>query len=194
MGGFEQILLPTTICYVAMNLPPIVQEIHCYYLRGGQTVYDATKQDEFGATYKWFQSDMTCYARRYLDRPTTDAARCYFAYLDWSGSVWDKNLYFWRRNLAREDGDVMKQQPLIYGPFRFNWKKAHNKQWFKGNDAAGLKMPMWGPGGEERARKQFKTANEKSGLRYWHYQRRTLNRLTKELKEVEAERKEATAV
>ena len=193
MGGFDHFLVPTTIVYVAFNLPPIVQEINCYYLRGGQTVFDHTKLDEWQSVKTWFWADFNCYMRRYLDRPKTEAAKCYFAYLDWSSAVWDKNLYVWRRNKAREDGDVMMHQPLVYGPFRFNWKKAHNKQWYKGNDAAGNKMPMWGPGGEERARAEFKKANEKYGLRYWHYQRRTLKRLNKDYAEVEADRKAAEA-
>lgn len=188
MGGFDQWVLPLGVMYFGFNLIPLVQEIYCYYYRGGLVPFDYQKYDEHEMTPQWAAQDMRIYTRRYLDRPQTEAGKSYYAFLDWAGAMWDKSLYVHRRQRAREDGDVLKYQPLYYGPFRFNWKKAHNKQWYRGDDAAGYKMPQWGDGGEERAREEFKTAQEKYGTRYWHYQRLTLRWLKKEWAEVEQDK------
>ena len=80
----------------------------------------------------------------------------------------------------------------FYGPFRFNWWRAHATQWARGDDAAGYLMPFWGDGGEPRARKEYGEAKDKALKQYWHYQK-PKKTLDAERAAIEKAKAEATA-
>lgn len=169
MGGWDHLLAPIGICYILLNIPPTIFEIDAYYRRGGQVMFDVHTDDTWDKNLK-SMVDFWVYYKRYLDRPKTEAAKAYYAYLDWSAAPWDKQIYIYRRRVAYAKGELPWWRPVIYGPFRYNWKEAHNKQWLRGNDAAGAGIPVWGEAGEERGRTDFKTAEENCYRYFWPYQ------------------------
>jgi hypothetical protein len=169
MTGFDHFFLPVGIMYLLLQIPPTMNEILTYFLRGGLVMFDCTRDDTFHYYYQSY-TDWYCYLKRFCDRPKSDGANAYFAYLDWSAAAWDKSIYVYRRSLAKRDWEVNRFRPYVYGPFLFNWKAAHNKQWLRGDDAGGMIIPMWGVGGEERARGEFAIAEEKGFRKHWHYQ------------------------
>lgn len=169
MGSQEQMLMPFAVIYLLLQIPPTMQEIYCYYVRGGLVQFDVSMDDTFHQTYQSY-TDWWVYMKRFLDRPQSEAARAYFAYLDWSAAAWDKSVYMYRRRLAQRDWEISRLWPYAYGPFIFNWKAAHDKQWLRNDDAASFGTPMWGDGGEARARAEYKAADEKGFKKHWHYQ------------------------
>eukprot|EP00759_Apiculatamorpha_spiralis_P012453 PhF_6_TR19490/c0_g1_i1/m.28470 len=169
MGGLEHIALPMVVLWLIIQIPPTLLELFCYYFRGGLVTYDFHRDDSWNAN-QLAHADFYVYAKRFCDRPTSTAAKAFYGYLDWSSSAWDKSMYVFRRNLAKHNREVSKWQFYVYGPFIFNWKPAHNKQWFRGDDAAGFYMPVWGNGGEARAREEFAAAKAKGYDLSWHYQ------------------------
>lgn len=170
MGSIDHLIVPVALCYVLMNIPPMLWEIYAYYLRGGLVMHDIHFDDTWHPYYQ-AHTDWWVWFKRYVDRPNTEAAKAYYAYLDWSAGAWDKSVYIHRRLMAKGAGEYNKWRIWIYGPFRFGWRNAHNKQWMRGDDAAGYKMPMWGDGGEERAREEYQAAKDKGYDEYWHYHR-----------------------
>lgn len=169
MGAHEQVILPFAVIYLLFQIPPTMYEIYAYYLRGGLVQFDCSADDTMHQVYSAW-TDWFVYFKRFVDRPQSEAARAYFAYLDWSAAAWDKSIYIHRRFLAKRDHEVSRLRPQIYGPFIFNWKGAHDKQWVRGEDAAGWLMPMWGNGGEARARAEYTAAKDRGFNRHWHYQ------------------------
>jgi hypothetical protein len=169
MGGFDHLLAPFLVVYLLANIPPTLLEILAYYQRGGLCIWDFHADATWHPYYTAY-TDWWIYFKRYCDRPNTEAAKAFYAYLDWSAAAWDKSIYMHRRTMAKGAGETHKWRVDIYGPFRFNWKQAHNKQWLRGDDAAGYKFPIWGDGGEERARTEYTAAKEQCFDHYWHYQ------------------------
>eukprot|EP00760_Papus_ankaliazontas_P006862 PhM_4_TR13199/c0_g1_i1/m.24856 len=192
MGGLEQIALPFVVLWLVIQIPPTMMELYCYYVRGGLVALDFTKEDGWQANYM-ANTDWYVYLKRFCDRPTSKAAKAYYGYLDWSSAAWDKSVYIARRNLAKHYGEVPAWWPYVYGPFIFNWRAAHNKQWVRGDDAAGMKMPMWGDGGEARARHEYLEAKEKGYDLSWRYEKKHMRRLAKEHAEKEAAAQAAAA-
>lgn len=176
MGGFEHLMAPVTLCYILLNLPATLYEIEAYYRRGGQVMFDCQRDDSWNKVQISY-SDFWIYFKRYLDRPKTEAAKAYYAYLDWSAGPLDKQIYVYRRRMAKFAREQSRWKIMIYGPFRFNWKDAHNRMWLRGDDAACLKFPLWGDGGEERARTEFAKAREQGYDKYWHYQKKVLRKI-----------------
>lgn len=169
MAGWDHLILPTVVCYILINIPPVMFELYSYYVRGGCVVFDMSTDDTQHPQYTC-NTDWWVYYKRFLDRPKSIAARAYFSYLDWSAASWDKSIYIHRRQMAKKNNEVSKWKIHIYGPFKFNWKQAHDKQWLRGDDAAAYQYPAWGNGGEQRARKEFAVAKSKGFDMYWHYQ------------------------
>jgi len=182
MGGWDHFMAPIVVCYIVMNLPATLYEIDAYYKRGGQVMFDISKDDTWNKVLLSY-TDFWIYLKRYLDRPKTEAAKAYYAYLDWSAAAWDKSIYMYRRRMAKANGEQFKYKIMIYGPWRFNWKEAHNKRWLRGDDAAFLPFPVWGEGGEERARADWDKAKEEGYRKYWHYQKRVLRKIRAEQEE-----------
>ena len=145
MSGYDHVFASAFVCYMILQVIPTLMELFNYYCRGGLVTYDVHLDDTFAQFYQ-AQPDFYIYMKRFLDRPTSDAAKAYYSYLDWSGVPWDKNIYLHRRQCAKHVREVKRYKPYVYGPFIFNWKPAHDKQWLRGEDAAGYKMPMWGAG------------------------------------------------
>jgi len=172
-------MAPIVVCYILLNLPATLHEVEAYYRRGGQVMFDCARDDTWNKVLLGY-TDFWIYLKRYLDRPKTEAAKAYYAYLDWSAAPWDKNIYCYRRRMAKFNGEQSRYKIMIYGPFRFNWKDAHNKLWLRGDDAAALQFPLWGDGGEERARKEYAQAKEDGYDKYWHYQKRVLRKIRAE--------------
>jgi len=179
MGGVEHLLLPCMIGYLLFNIPPTLWEIYTYYLRGGLVIYDCHRDDTF-------MSHLTCYTdwwvyfKRFCDRPPGEASKAYFAWLDWSAPVWDKSIYIHRRQMAQSTGEYHKRRIWFYGPFRFNWWRAHSTPWNRGDDAASYKFPMWGDNGEQRARTEFAAAKDKCLDKYWFYHRKGMKQVAKD--------------
>lgn len=165
MAGWDNAAIPFFVVYVLLQIPPTLQEVFCYYTRGGLVKYDISLDETFGPQVDQLRDNMV-YFKRFLDRPVSEAAKAFYGYLDWSSSTYDKSILVWRRNLAKHTGEVSVARPYIYGPFVFNWPK---KQWLRGDDAAAFKYPMWGGGGEERARTEFQDAKAKGYDKFWHY-------------------------
>ena len=168
MGGLEHVALPLVVLWLIIQIPPTLMELFCYYTRGGLVCMDYHKDDGWTPNYN-SATDWYIYLKRFCDRPTSQGAKAYYGFLDWSSSTWDKSIYMFRRNMAKHYGEVSKAYLYVYGPFVFNWKAAHNKQWGRGDDAAGMKYPMWGDGGEFRAREEFAAAKDKGYDLSWHY-------------------------
>jgi len=166
MAGWDHVFVPFFLVYVLYQVPPTLMEIFSYYTRGGLVKYDIHYDETFTPHYDQMRDNMV-YFKRFLDRPTSEAADAFYGYLDWSSAVYDKSLLIWRRNLAKHKGEFFFAKPYIYGPFLFNWPK---KQWLRGDDAAAHKMPVWGEGGEERARTEYNEAKAKGFDKHWHYQ------------------------
>jgi hypothetical protein len=169
MGGLDHCAGPFLVMLVVSQIPPTLMEILRYYIGGGLVEFEH-KQDETFNKFWSSHNDWWIYYKRFLDRPKSDGAKAYFAWLDWSASTWDKSIYIHRRQLAKRDREVNRLRPYVYGPYIFNWKAAHDKQWLRGDDAAGYGFPCWGIGGEERARKEFEEAKAKGYKYYWHHQ------------------------
>mmetsp|Transcript_54116 Transcript_54116/g.62229 ORF Transcript_54116/g.62229 Transcript_54116/m.62229 type:complete len:192 (-) Transcript_54116:378-953(-) len=165
MAGWDNAVIPFFVVYILYQIPPTLHEVYAYYVRGGLVKFDIHMDETFTAQSDQ-QRDNTVYMKRFCDRPTSEAAKAFYGYLDWSSSVFDKSIMVGRRNLAKKEGEVWGIRPYIFGPFVFNWPK---KQWLRGDDAAGMKAPMWGNGGEERAREEFAAAKEKGFDVHWHY-------------------------
>ena len=170
MGGLDHLVLPALITYVCAQIFPIVGEIQHYYMRDGQVMFDTQLDDTFNSN-QLAHTDWFVYYKRFCDRPPGEASKAWFTYLDWAAPIWDKSAYIARRHMAKGSGEYSKYRPWFYGPFRFNWWRAHSTPWMRGEDAASMKFPMWGDNGEERARKEFKEAKDKCLDRYWHYHR-----------------------
>lgn len=166
MAGWDNVAIPFFIVYVLYQIPPTLMEVFSYYSRGGLVKYDIHLDETFTPHIDQMRDNMV-YMKRFLDRPTSEAAKAFYGYLDWSSGVFDKSILVWRRNLAKHTGEVSIARPYIYGPFVFNWPK---KQWLRGDDAAAFNTPMWGDGGEERGRTEFADAKAKGLDKYWHYQ------------------------
>lgn len=167
MAGLDVVWIPFGVLYLLYLIPPSLMEIYCYYSRGGLVRYEDLKYDDsFTSNFQW-QIDKDIYFKRFLDRPTSEASKAFFSWLDWSAESYDRSVYVHRRNLARGAGEVSRWKRYIYGPFIFNWPK---KQWLRGDDAAGMLRPAWGVGGEERGRKEFGEAAAKGYDRHYHYQ------------------------
>jgi hypothetical protein len=179
MGGWDHLLAPVVVCYILLNLPATLYEIEAYYRRGGQVMFDCMRDDTWNKVLISY-SDFWIYFKRYLDRPKSEAGKAYYAYLDWSAAAMDKNIYMYRRRCAKWAREQSRWKIMIYGPFRFNWKDAHNKMWLRGDDAATLRFPLWGEGGEERAREEYSKAKEAGYGKYWHYQKKVLRKIRAE--------------
>ncbi len=174
MPGVEQAVYPFVIMYILYQIPPTLMEIFSYYTRGGCVKYEGPCDDSFNRT--WFaQSDMNIYWKRFLDRPTSEAARAYYGWLDWQAAVMDCNILHFRRNVAKHDSEVSMLRPYLFGPFLFNWPR---KQWLRGDDAASFDTlrhggagPVWGAAsGEAQARSEFEAAEAKGYRKHYHYQ------------------------
>ena len=154
MPYLDHVILPVAIMYLLFQIPPTLFEVYAYYMRGGLVEFDISMDGTFHQDYSaWL--DWHIYIKRFLDRPNSDAAKAFYAFLDWSACAWDRSVFINRRFLAKRDREVSKLKPYLYEPFIFNWKGAHNKQWLRGDDAAGFLMPAWGPGGEARAKAEL---------------------------------------
>lgn len=188
MGGLDHFMAPIVVCYILLNLPATLFEIDAYYRRGGQVMFNCQRDDSWNKVLISY-TDFWIYFKRYLDRPKTDAAKAYYAWLDWSAAPMDKSVYMYRRRLAKGNREQFKYKMMIYGPWRFNWKDAHNKVWLRGDDAACLRFPLWGDGGEERARTEYAKAKDDGYGKYWHYQKHVLRKIRAE----QAKKREAKA-
>ncbi len=173
MPGVEQMCYPFVILYVLFQIPPTLMEVFSYYTRGGCVKFEGMLDDTFNRLY-FNTLDTQIYWKRFLDRPTSEASRAFYGWLDWSSGVADRNIVVWRRNLAKHSGEVSVFRPYMYGPFIFNWPK---KMWLRGDDAASYDQrsfggtgPVWGPGGEDRARAEFEAAESKGFRKHYHYQ------------------------
>lgn len=166
MAGWDNVAIPFFLVYVLYQIPPTLMEVFSYYTRGGLVKWDITLDETFTPQYDQMRDNMV-YMKRFLDRPTSEAAKAFYGYLDWSSGMYDKSILMWRRNLAKHTGEVSMARPYIYGPFVFGWPK---KQWLRGEDAACFQQPMWGDGGEERGRTEYSEAKGKGLDKYWHYQ------------------------
>jgi hypothetical protein len=155
---------------VCAQIFPLLGEVEHYYRRAGQVIFDISLDDTFNVNQQ-AHTDWFVYYKRFCDRPQGEASKAWFTYLDWAAPVWDKSAYVARRNMAKGSGEYSKWRVWIYGPMRFNWWRAHATPWARGEDAAGMKFPMWGDNGEERARKEYSDAKDKCLDRYWHYYR-----------------------
>lgn len=169
MAGLDHLFAPLFICYLLLQIPPTLMEVYCYYVRGGLIAFDCHMDETWNANNLMY-TDWYIYYKRFCDRPKSDAAKAFYSYLDWSAAAWDKSVYLFRRNKAKEAREVSPWKVDIYGPFRFNWKAAHDKQWARHNDAAAFGFPFWGSGGEERARAEYEKAKADSYKHWWHYQ------------------------
>ena len=188
MGGWDNVAHPFLVCVLLWQIPPTIAEVSWYYLRGGLVPHDEAQRNEhLEHVMTQMYRDYTIYLKRFLDRPKSEASRAFYAYLDWSGTHWDKSIYMHRRNLAKRDGEISRSWRYIYGPFLFNWKAAHNKQWARGDDAAAMMKPYWGNGGEDRARGEFAEASDKCLNKHWHYQ------IMKKVKKEQAAKQAAAA-
>ena len=176
MAGWDQALMPAFVMYVILQIPPTLMEVFSYYSRGGLVHFENRFDDNYNPLFQ-AERDHYIYTKRFCDRPTSDAAKAFYAYLDWSSATWDKNHLIWRRNQAKHRGEVSMARPYLYGPFIFNWPR---KEWLRGDDACAFGGPCWGHGGEERAREEFAAAKEKGYTKAWHYQRATMRRIRKE--------------
>lgn len=174
MGGWDQILLPASVLYLILTIPPTVMEVFCYYTRGGLVQFE-TMRDETHQTFHEAARESMIYRKRFCDRPESEAAKAFYAYLDWSSGTQDKSIVFHRRQFAKSVGDQRWWALTLGGPFVFNYPK---KQWLRGDDAAALQAPQWGAGGEARARQEFQEATDKGFNRYWHY--KILRRIRRE--------------
>ncbi|XQJ29642.1 hypothetical protein NXY56_005701 [Leishmania guyanensis] len=167
MAGLDVAWIPFTVMYLLYLIPPTLMEVYSYYSRGGLVRYEDIKYDDsFCPQYQW-NRDTEVYYKRFLDRPTSEASNAFFSWLDWSSESYDRTIYILRRNLAKQDGEVSVWWRYIYGPFIFNWPK---KTWLRGDDAACRKMPVWGVGGEGRARTEYEEAKAKGFNKNYHYQ------------------------
>ena len=166
MSTWEHAFIPFFIIYVLYQVPPTMQEILCYYSRGGLVRDEADKEDQTTRAFWSHRADLWVYAKRFLDRPTSEAAKAFFGFLDWSAVPYDRAVAIERCNFAKRDRDVPRYKIWIFGPFVFN---RPSLKWYSGDDAAALGFPLWGTGGEARAREEYQIAKEKGFNRYWHY-------------------------
>lgn len=170
MGGWDHLILPSCIIGTCVQVIPLLLEVQAYYARGGQVIFDITLDDtsqtNLGACTDWW-----VHYKRFCDRPPGEASKAWYAWLDWSSPVWDKSAYIARRNMAKGSGEYSKWRVFTYGPFRLNWWRAHSTPWARGQDAATMHFPIWGDGGEARAREEYNVAKDNCLNRYWHYQR-----------------------
>lgn len=167
MAGLDVAWIPFAVMYLLYLVPPTLMEVYSYYSRGGLVRFEDIKYDDsFMSLFQW-SLDKDIYWKRFLDRPTSEAGKAYFSWLDWSGESYDRSIYMLRRNRAKHDKEVPWYRPYVYGPFVFNWPK---KSWLRGDDAASMLMPAWGVGGEERARAEFAEAKAKGYDKHYHYQ------------------------
>jgi len=163
-------MIPFFIVWVLFQLPPTIMEVYTYYLRGGLVRWDKvekTDQGYPGGTGVAFYIDMNVYWKRYVDRPTSEAAKAFYSYLDWSGESYDKSILIYRKNMAKANKEVGFWRQYVYGPFIFNWPT--NRQWLRGDDAASMPA-AWGVGGEARAREEWQAAKDKGFDKAYHYQ------------------------
>lgn len=167
MAGLDVAWLPFTVMYLLYMIPPTLMEVYSYYSRGGLVRFEDIKYDDTFAPQFIWTNDMHIYMKRFLDRPESEAGKAFFSWLDWSAESYDRTLYIWRRNCAKRDGEATYWRWYVYGPFVFNWPK---KTWLRGDDAAFLKRPAWGVGGEERGRKEYEEAKAKCLNKNYHYQ------------------------
>lgn len=165
MPGWDHFFAPCVVMYALLTLPGTLMEVFCYYTRGGLVGHDVSMDESFNPMQEAAHDNMI-YRKRFCDRPESEAAKAFYAYLDWSCGTMDKSIVQHRRNLARGEGDQMRHAPMFSGPFIFNHPK---KQWMRGDDAAAFRTPHWGHGGEERAREEYQAAKDKGFDRYWHY-------------------------
>ncbi|EPY43366.1 hypothetical protein AGDE_00555 [Angomonas deanei] len=168
MAGLDTAWIPFAILYILYLVPPTLMEVYCYYSRGGLTKFEDTKYDDtFVQQFQW-DNDRHVYMKRFLERPTSEAGKAFFSWLDWSAETYDRSTYVYRRNMSRGEGEVNYWWKwYIYGPFVFNWPK---KVWLRGDDAASMIRPAWGVGGEERGRREYAEAKAKGYDRHYHYQ------------------------
>ena len=195
MAGFEQVCIPFAIVYLLYQIPPTLMEVFSYYTRGGMVKYEGSGDDTFNRMF-FSMSDTRIYWKRFLDRPTSDGAKSFYAYLDWSSAIWDKNIYHWRRNMAKHTREVSPFRPYVVGPFIFNWPR---KTWLRGDDAASMDLGLWTGAGpawgvaesEDRARAEFDAAEAKGFRKHYHYQ--IIRRIQREQAAQEASKKLAQA-
>ncbi|EAN96877.1 hypothetical protein C3747_55g132 [Trypanosoma cruzi] len=167
MTGMDTAWIPFAVLYILYQIPPTMMEVYSYYSRGGLVgIEDIKYDDTFTFHFQWLH-DKDIYLKRYCDRPISEAGKAFFSWLDWSAEAYDRSIYVMRRNHARRDGEVSMWKRYIYGPFVFNWPK---KQWLRGDDSCGMRMPAWGVGGEARARQEYAAAKAKGFDKNWHYQ------------------------
>ncbi|CCW70604.1 unnamed protein product [Phytomonas sp. Hart1] len=192
MAGLDVAWIPFAIMYVLYLIPPTMMEVYSYYSRGGLARYEDIKYDDTFMSVFQQMFDHEIYLKRFLDRPTSEAGKAFFAWLDWSAEPYDRSRYMYRRNLARQDKEVSYWKWYVYGPFIFNWPK---QTWLRGDDAAGFLKPAWGVGGEARGREEYAKAKAKGFDKHYHYQIMRRIRREQALKaaqeEEEAQRKEA---
>ncbi|CCW62773.1 unnamed protein product [Phytomonas sp. EM1] len=167
MAGFDVAWIPFAIMYLLYLIPPTMMEVYSYYSRGGLVRYEDVKYDDSFMSHLQFMFDSDIYMKRFLDRPTSEAGKAFFSWLDWSSETYDRSIYMKRRNFARRDKEVSYWKFYVYGPFIFNWPK---RTWLRGDDAASLLQPAWGVGGEERAREEYAKAKAKGFDKHYHYQ------------------------
>lgn len=191
MTGFDVAWIPFGILYLLYLIPPTLMEVYSYYSRGGLIRFEDVKYDDTYMNHFVWTNNTYIYWKRFLDRPTSDAGKAFFSWLDWSGECYDRSVYVLRRNLAREDNEVSFLKPYVYGPFVFNWPK---KMWLRGDDAAGMIMPAWGEGGEERGRAEFAEAKGKGFDKHYHYQIMRRIRREQALKAAQAEQAGGKAI
>lgn len=167
MAGADVAWIPFAVMYLLYLIPPTLMEVYSYYTRGGLVRYEDLKYDDsFMSQFQWL-NDKDIYFKRFVDRPTSEAGKAFFSWLDWSAESYDRSIYVLRRNRARADKEVSFWRPYVYGPFIFNWPK---KEWLRGDDACAMRMPAWGVGGEARAREEFAAAAAKGYDKNYHYQ------------------------
>ncbi|KAL7699987.1 hypothetical protein N2W54_004488 [Lotmaria passim] len=167
MAGLDIAWIPFCVMYLLYLVPPTLMEVYSYYSRGGLVRYEDIKYDDTFVPQLVWNFDTDTYYKRFLDRPTSEAGRAFFSWLDWSAESYDRTIYMLRRNYAKMSGEVSFWKWYVYGPYVFNWPK---KTWLRGDDAAGKLMPAWGVGGEERARKEYAEAKAKGFDKHYHYQ------------------------
>ncbi|TPP43628.1 hypothetical protein CGC20_33900 [Leishmania donovani] len=106
MAGLDVAWIPFTVMYLLYLIPPTLMEVYSYYSRGGLVRYEDLKYDDsFCPQYQW-NRDTEVYYKRFLDRPTSEAGKAFFSWLDWSSESYDRTIYILRRNLAKQDGEV----------------------------------------------------------------------------------------
>ncbi len=169
MGGFDHLVLPLAVIGTCAQVLPLLIEVYTWYRAAGQindVTLDDTCMNNLQSAADWWVS-----YKRFCDRPPGEASKAWFSFCDWRAPTWDKSAYVARRNMSKGSGEYSKWRVFTYGPFRLNWWRAHSVAWARGQDAAGMKVPVWGDGGEERARREYEVAKDNCLDRYWHYQR-----------------------